>query len=237
MRDLNKISPKPFFFLGNTPVRDFRQVGKVVQEQCPSVECLVQFTPNPQPGELLPGALAITHLMDKKKLLLLKIKNLFTHGLEKAYAKVAAYTPALIIYTTGTTGAPKPAMLSHHNIIVQNEVLAGTGMGQNTKVLINLPPSHVGCVTENMMTTLYVGGTAVLLRIFDVKLTLEAIQQQRVNTLGMIPTQFRMLWDYTDYDHYDLSSLETVVYGGASVDVDFLKNLAHMARGSALAWA
>jgi fatty-acyl-CoA synthase len=230
VRDLNKINPKAFFFLGNTPVRDFRQVGKVVQDQCPSVECLVQFTPNPQPGELLPGAIAITQLMDKKKLLLLKVKDLFTHGLEKAYAKVATYTPALIIYTTGTTGAPKPAMLSHQNIIVQNEVLArGTGMGQNTKVLINLPPSHVGCVTENLMTTLYVGGAAVLLRIFDVKLTLEAIQQQRVNTLGMIPTQFRMVWDYPDYDKYDLSSLETVVYGGASVDVDFLKNLSHMA--------
>jgi fatty-acyl-CoA synthase len=230
VRDLNKISPKAFFFLGNTPVRDFREVGKVVQTQCPSVECLVQFTPNPQPGELLPGAIAITQLMDKKKLLLLKVKNLFTRRLEKAYAQVEADTPALIIYTTGTTGAPKPAMLSHRNIIVQNEVLArGTGMGQNTKVLINLPPSHVGCVTENLMTTLYVGGTAVLLRIFDVKLTLEAIQQQRVNTLGMIPTQFRMIWDYPEYEKYDLSSLETVVYGGASVDVDFLKKLAQMA--------
>lgn len=230
VRDLNKISPKAFFFLGNTPVRDFREVGKAVQKGCPSVEHFVQFTPDPQPGELLPGAIAITQMMDKKKLLLLKVKDVLARRLSKAYRQIGPHTPALIIYTTGTTGEPKPAVLCHESIIVQNEILArGSGMGQETKVLINLPPSHVGCVTENLMTILYVGGTAVLLRIFDVKLTLEAIQKHRVNTLGMIPTQYRLLWDHPDYAAYDLSSLRLVVYGGSSVDVDFLRRLAKMA--------
>src|SRR5512139_216626 len=119
VRDLNKIEPKVFFFLGNTPVRDFREVGKAVQQGCPYIRHLVQFTPDPKEGELLPGAIAITEMMDKKRLLLLKVKDLFTRGLTKAYAQVDSKTPALIIYTTGTTGAPKPAMINHQNIIVQ----------------------------------------------------------------------------------------------------------------------
>jgi acyl-CoA synthetase (AMP-forming)/AMP-acid ligase II len=230
VRDLAKIEPKAFFFLGETPVRDFRRVGKAVQQECPYVEHLVQFTPNPKPGEILPGAVSITEMMDKKRLAYLKIKDLLAGGLKRTYAQVTPQTAALIIYTTGTTGAPKPAMINHQNIIVQNEVLKrGTGMGAQTRVLINLPPSHVGCVTENLMTTLYVGGSAVLLRIFDVKNTLEAIQKFQVNTLGMIPTQFRLVWNHPDYEKYDLSSLQFVVYGGSSVDVAFLEKMATMA--------
>jgi fatty-acyl-CoA synthase len=62
------------------------------------------------------------------------------------------------------------------------------------RILINLPPSHVGCVTECFMTCMAVGGTAVMLRIFDPQQSLEAIQAHRVTALGMIPTQYRMLW-------------------------------------------
>ena len=95
---------KAFFFLGNTPLRDFREVGKAVRENCPYVRHLVQFTPDPQPGELLDGAMAITDLMSKRKLVGLKIKDIFMGGLKKAHAQIDPHTPALIIFTTGTTG-------------------------------------------------------------------------------------------------------------------------------------
>lgn len=195
VRDLGKIKPKAFFFLGNTPLRDFREVGKAVKENCPYVEYLVQFTPNPKPGELLEGAIAITDLMSKRELVSLKIKDLFTGRLQKAHSQIDPHTPALIIFTTGTTGEPKPAVMSHENIIIQNEVLArGFGYGierDELRMLINLPPSHVGCVTEQLMTTLYLGGTAYMLRIFDPRLTLEAIEKHRITVLGQIPTQYR----------------------------------------------
>jgi acyl-CoA synthetase (AMP-forming)/AMP-acid ligase II len=230
VRDVNKIAPKAFFFLGDTPVRDFRTAGQAVQAECPGVDWLVQFTADPQPGDILPGALGITQLMDKKRLVWLKLKDIVTRRSAQAYAAVTPDSPALIIFTTGTTGEPKPAMLSHANIIVQNEILArGMSPLQDPRILINLPPSHVGCVTECFMTTMFMGGTAILLRIFDVKLTLEAIQQHRVNALGQIPTQYRMLWHHPDYDSYDLSSLAVVVYGGSAVDTEFLRKLSRMA--------
>lgn len=231
VRDLNKIKPKAFFFLGKTPIIDFREMGKAVRDNCPYVEHLVQFTPNPGPGDLLDGATAITDMMAKGKLISLKLKNIFTRSLEKAYSKIDTKTPALIIYTTGTTGEPKPAVMCHENIIVQNEVLnRGVGLdGNNMIMLVNLPPSHVGCVTEQLMTTLYLGGTAVILRIFDPKLTLEAIEKHKVGIFGQIPTQFRIEWALPEYNDYDLSSLEYAIYGGSAVDTVFLKQLAQMA--------
>jgi len=84
VRDLSKIKPKAFFFLGKTPLRDFREVGKAVRENCPYVKHLVQFTPDPQPGDLLDGAMAITDLMNKRKMVALKIKDLFQGGVKKS---------------------------------------------------------------------------------------------------------------------------------------------------------
>ena len=231
VRDIDKIKPKAFFFLGNTPVIDFREMGKAVRDNCPYVEHLVQFTPDPAPGELLDGAISITDMMAKGKLIGLKLKNIFTRLLEKTYARIDAKTPALIIFTTGTTGEPKPAVMCHENIIIQNEVLnRGIGLDGNDMVmLVNLPPSHVGCVTEQLMTTLYLGGTAVILRIFDPKLTLDAIEKRKVGIFGQIPTQFRIEWGLPEYKDYDLSSLEYAIYGGSAVDTVFLKQLSQMA--------
>ena len=233
VRDVNKIDPKAFFFLGNTPVRDFREVGKAVQKGCASVEHLVQFTPDPKPSDIIDGAVGITDLMKKKGLIWLKLKDLFSGKLKKAYAEVNTQTPALIIYTTGTTGEPKPALLCHENIIVQNQVLA-RGFGDvesdpNFICLVNLPPSHVGCVTETFMTTMYLGGKAVLLRIFNAKASLEAVEHHKVTVMGQIPTMFRMLWNMPEYKDFDLSSLEFVAYAGSSVDTKFLEKLAAMA--------
>jgi len=232
VRDVNKIEPVAFFFLGDTPVRDFRTVGAAVRDNCPGIRHLVQFTANPEPGDILDGAVAITDLLKKSALVWLKVKDIFTSSLKTAAAGVDTHTPALIIYTTGTTGDPKPALLCHENIIVQNEILSrGMGLGADDKgvVLVNLPPSHVGCVTETFMTTMYVGGTTILLRIFDVQMTLEAIEKHGVEALGQIPTQFRMLWNHPDYATYDLSSLKFVAYAGSAVDTSFLKKLARMA--------
>jgi len=121
-------------------------------------------------------------------------------------------------------------VLCHENILVQNELLfRGTGLSSNMRILINLPPSHVGCVTELFMTTTYRGGTSVFLRVFDVTLTLEAIEKWGIDALGQIPTQFRMLWAHKDYAKYNLGSLKFVAYAGSAVDVEFLKKLSRMA--------
>ncbi|UTR12066.1 acyl--CoA ligase [Evansella sp. LMS18] len=233
VRDLEKIKPKAFFFLGDTPNRDFRETGAAVQKGCPYVEHFVQFTPDPKPGDILSGAVSITELMDKKKLISLKLKDIFSKNLKKAYEKIDPQTPTMIIYTTGTTGPPKPALLTHENIIIQNEILV-RGMNvrdsnSEFKLVINLPPSHVGGTTEAPMTTFFLGGTALMLRIFNPKLTAEAIDKYKATAVGMIPTQYRMIWDLPDYEKYNMDSLEFAIYAGSAVDEKFLSRLSEMA--------
>jgi len=233
VRDINKIEAKAFFFLGDTPVRDFRVVGEAVKEKCSSVKYLVQFTPEPKPGDIIQGALGITQLMSKPRLIWLKLMDMLSGRLKKIYKTIEKRTPALIIYTTGTTGEPKPAVLCHENIIVQNQVLERgidyKGDRKDFSILVNLPPSHVGCITETFMTTMFMGGKAVFLRIFDVKASLEAIERHKIKVIGQIPTMFRMLWSFPEYKTYDLSSLEFVAYAGSAVDTGFLKKLSKMA--------
>lgn len=229
-RDLDKIKPKMFFFLGKTPIIDFNEIGEHVRDHCAYIDYLVQVLADPAKEQSIDGAITIQGMMSKPKLVWLKIKDIFTGSLNKIYSTIDTKMPAIIIFTTGTTGTPKPALMSHENVIVQNEILAhGTKMQKDDRTLVNLPPSHVGCLTEAMLSTFYLGGTAVFLKVFNVELSLKAIEKHKVTLLGQIPTQFRMMWADPDYDKYDLSSLRFAIYGGSAVDVEFLNKLASMA--------
>src|SRR5208283_1806390 len=144
---------------------------------------------------------------------------------------VKEHDGALVIFTTGSTGSPKPALLSHRNITVQNMCICGVFFGgdRGTRTLVNLPASHVGGQTEAMMSTFFGGGTAVLLEVFDAGRSLRAIAQHRVELLGQIPAMFNLEWMLKDYGRYDLSSLRFAAYGGNIVPRPFVERLATMA--------
>lgn len=150
-------------------------------------------------------------------------------GQGAALPRIEAGDPAQIIFTTGSTGMPKAAVLTHRGITAQNLCL-GTGFEfDRARVMVNLPPSHVGCQSELLMTTFFFGGTAVTLEVFDAALTLEAIERHRVRLLGQIPAMFNLLWRHSSYAARDLSSLGVAVYGGQSVPRGFLDQLRTMA--------
>ena len=96
-------------------------------------------------------------------------------------------------------------------------------------MLVNLPPSHVGCVTELLGTAIYEGLTSVLLHVFDAEKSLEAIQQHRVTVLGQIPALFTLEWNHPRFRDFDLRSLRVAIYGGQAVPRAFLDRLRQMA--------
>jgi fatty-acyl-CoA synthase len=148
----------------------------------------------------------------------------------RAAARVGQNDGAQAIFTTGSTGTPKAALLSHRNITCQNMCLGGAfGFNEGTRLLVNLPPSHVAGQTEALMTTLFWGGTAVVLAVFDAGRSLSAISRCRVNKLGQIPAMFNLEWYHPAFPSTDLSSLEVVLYGGQQVPQPFLQRLAKMA--------
>ena len=137
---------------------------------------------------------------------------------------------AQVIFTTGSTGSPKPALLSHRGITCQNLCL-GTAFefGPGKRVLCNLPASHVGGQAEILITSLFTGATAVTLEIFDPVKSLDAIEQHGVTLIGQIPAMFNLEWRTADYAKRNLSSLESAVYGGQAVPRPFLERMLTMA--------
>ncbi len=227
-RSFDKIRPKAYFFLGQTPVADFRpMVREVMGHAGDYCRIWVQF--QKEEDLIMEGAVGITAFAaDIKKIF---IKSLLTGSVRRARKQVDKRDPCLIIFTTGSTGYPKPALLCHENILIQNiGLLVGFDMVPEDSMLVNLPPSHVGCQTEQLMTTIYGGGTSCLLHIFDPVKSLEAIQKHKITCIGQIPALYAMEWRLPDYAGYDLSSVRFSIYGGQAVDRPFLEKLFAMSE-------
>ncbi len=211
LRALGQIRARGFAFLGATAMADFRELGRAVRAHCPFVEHLIQFSPA---EETIEGAVPFASVA----------------AAPVPLPEVGEHDGAQVIFTTGSTGAPKPALLSHRGITAQNLALGlAFDFNERSRVLVNLPPSHVGGQGELLMTTLFHGGTAVILEVFDAARSLAAIAAHRVTLLGQIPAMFHMEWRLSDFARADLSSLATVAYGGQQVPLPFLERLRAMA--------
>jgi fatty-acyl-CoA synthase len=232
IRSLGLIQAKAYAFLGQTPLADFRELGKAVMAHCPFVEHFIQFSP---PEETIEGAKnAFALAAEAQALAVEAAKDPVGSAALAAYMKATAAVNeddgAQVIFTTGSTGYPKPALLTHRNIACQNMCLgAAFGMDENTRMLVNLPPSHVGGQAEQLMTTFFYGGTVVLLHIFDPAKSLQAIQDYKVTVLGQIPAMFNLEWRLPDYDQYDLSSLQMAICAGQQVPRQLVEKVSTMA--------
>ena len=216
VRSIGLIQAKAYAFFGRTPAADFGELGRAVKQSCPSVQKLIQFAP---PGETIPGAVSASELLARAQ----------NQG-PIALPAIGRDDGAQVIFTTGSTGYPKPALLSHRSITCQNMCLGGGfGFGEQSRLLVNLPPSHVGGQSELLMSALYWGGSVVVLPVFDPAASLRAIHEHKVTLLGQIPAMFNLEWRLSSYREYDLSSLEAVLYGGQQVARPFLERLAQMA--------
>jgi acyl-CoA synthetase (AMP-forming)/AMP-acid ligase II len=195
----------------------FAALGEAVRRQCDFIEHLIQFAP---PGECIAGAVSFADVMARAG-----------SSAARAPSDVTERDGAQVIFTTGSTGSPKPALLSHRGIACQNLCL-GTAFHftPEQRVLCNLPASHVGGQAEVLMTTLFMGGTAVTLEVFDPVKSLDAMERLGVTLIGQIPAMFQLEWRTADYGRRNFASLRTAVYGGQAVPRPFLDEMLKMAR-------
>lgn len=227
VRSLGLVQAKGFVFLGNTPVADFSELGRLVQAECPFVEHLIQFA---SPEETIEGALSVFSIMAEiMSWVSDPTSSRYYRAYVDAHANVSEYDPALVIYTTGSTGYPKPALLGHRGISCQNMCVTGSfRLDQFKRALISVPPSHVACQTAQLMSCFFNGNTAYTMKIFDPKLSLENIQRYRIQNLGQIPAMFAMQWRLPEFDQYDLSSIEVVFYGGQGAPIPMIERMKEM---------
>jgi acyl-CoA synthetase (AMP-forming)/AMP-acid ligase II len=242
MRSLELVRPAAFAFSSKTPtLRDAEDICHELRQRfAPKV--LLHFATNePCPAgadddrEFLQSAVRIAEELG----LTLSVQRTrgeggapLIPGAPSVAEEVSENDGALVIFTTGSTGSPKPALLSHRNISCQAMCLSQGllhGSASELVTLVNLPASHVGSQTELLMSTIFDGGTAVLLAIFDPLRSMKAIEQYRVTALGQIPAMFQFEWRLKEFAGFDLSSLDFAAYGGQAVSEAFLLRMAQMA--------
>ena len=126
--------------------------------------------------------------------------------------------PVLILYTSGTTGRPKGAVLTHGNI-TWNTVnqLAHVDVLSTDVALCVAPLFHVTGLGQVSMPTLLKGGTVVVVPKFDAGSFLALIARRRATGFAAVPTMLQMMCEHPDWESADLSSLRYVVYGGSSI--------------------
>ena len=125
---------------------------------------------------------------------------------------------AVIAYTSGTTGKPKGAMLSHGNLLANLDQMSQATLlahGENDVVLLALPLFHIYALNVILGLTLRVGGTAVLMERFDAVASLDAVERHRVTILFGAPPMFVAWLNTPGADRADLSSVRLAVSGAA----------------------
>lgn len=132
--------------------------------------------------------------------------------------------PQMIMYTSGTTGIPKGALLSHHKTFYNtfNAVLY-FNMTSKDIMLVVMPLFHSGGLNISLIPILYVGGTAVIQKSFDPEQTLSLLEKHRVTMSMMVPTMLNFMIKQGSMDRYNLSSLRTLLSGGEPISISLLK--------------
>ncbi|MEU0881405.1 long-chain fatty acid--CoA ligase [Lentzea sp. NPDC005914] len=126
--------------------------------------------------------------------------------------------PALILYTSGTTGRPKGAVLSHANLLWNTfNLMIGVDVATDDVALVAAPLFHVAALTQTLLPTFIKGGHSVIVPRWDVDECLDVLQGYGVTWMFGVSTMYADLAASPRWATADLSSLRVLLCGGASV--------------------
>lgn len=138
--------------------------------------------------------------------------------------KVAPTDPIQVQYTSGTTGFPKGARLHHKGLAnAARFVSERAGMGDGGVNVNSMPMYHIGGGSVTSLGTLAKRGTFVIVPQFDPALMLETLQTYRGTHTLLVPTMLIALLDHPDREKYDLSSLQAIMSGAATVPASLVR--------------
>jgi long-chain acyl-CoA synthetase len=131
---------------------------------------------------------------------------------------------AVILYTSGTTGTPKGAELTHSNLLRNCEVaLSLFGLGSEAVTLGALPLFHSFGQTCGMNATVAGGGTLTLIPRFNPRKALEIIERDRVTVFEGVPTMYNAILHEPDRGQFDTSTLKICASGGSAMPVELMR--------------
>jgi len=197
----------------------------------------------PEVAEALPGAFQIAGLPELEWLIAindtppagyLSFAGVEDAGTAESDAVLAALGTRLqpeeainIQFTSGTTGSPKGAVLTHHNIL-NNGFFSGLrmGLGPDDRLCIPVPLYHCFGMVLGVLSCITHGACMVFpSEAFDARGVLEAVETERCTGLHGVPTMFIAELEHPDFASFDLSSLRTGILAGAPCPVEVMKRV------------
>ena len=135
--------------------------------------------------------------------------------------------PVNIQYTSGTTGNPKGAMLTHHNL-VSNGLYVGDciELTESDRLCVPVPFYHCfGCVMGNLGCITHGSAIIIASEHFDPLKTLQALERERCTALYGVPTMFIAQLSHADFDSFDLSPLRTGIMAGSPCPIEVMRQV------------
>ncbi|PVZ43792.1 AMP-binding protein [Pseudomonas sp. CC120222-01a] len=198
-------------------------LGELASERLPELRGVISLAANPPSGFLPWPALAE------------RAGQVSTEAYAARQQGLQFDQPVNIQYTSGTTGAPKGATLSHYNIL-NNGFMVGESLGltERDRMVIPVPLYHcfgmvmanLGCITHGS-TMVYPNDA------FDAELTLRAVAEERASILYGVPTMFIAMLDHPSRTQLDLSTLRSGIMAGATCPIEVMRRVIdqmHMAE-------
>ena len=134
--------------------------------------------------------------------------------------------PLIVIFTSGTTGRPKGAVISHANSWGMARDTAETwNITRQDTVLCNMPTSHVAGTHDILAAQFYGGATGIVTPKFDPQETLELIQKYNITYTGGVPTMYRLILKNADPSKMDLSSVRCIVVSGEPSTPELIRQI------------
>jgi len=133
--------------------------------------------------------------------------------------------PLMMMYTSGTTGKPKGALLTHSNPtwITHNTQLSPLALIDGDSVLTVAPLFHIGGLAIHTLPCMHLGRKVILHGVFDPVETLRTIERERVSVLFLLPAMWQAVMQVPDFGSYDLSSLRYLVSGGSPCPIPVIE--------------
>jgi acyl-CoA synthetase (AMP-forming)/AMP-acid ligase II len=167
------------------------------------------------------GAIDGLEVMSREELLAIAAEA--SAPLADPHADIDPETPAVLLFTSGTTGEPKAAVLRHKNLasyVLMTVEFAGAGEDEAT--IVSVPPYHIAGISSALSST-YSGRRVVHLEAFDPAEWVAMVRAEGVTHAMVVPTMLNRILDVVEADDTGLPSLRALSYGGGPMPVPVIE--------------
>ncbi len=189
--------------------------GKLRAEKLPGLEIVIRMGENHTPGMFNFGEVCEMGGADQVR------------RISEIQPTLSSDDVINIQFTSGTTGSPKGASLTHHNILNNaNQVAAGMKLSQEDRLCIPVPMYHCFGMVLGKLACVTRGAAAIFpAEAFEAGAVLETVEQERCTALHGVPTMFIAELEHPGFERFDLSSLRTGIMAGAPCPVEVMKKV------------